>query len=366
MAEVFISYSREDTNIVRNIADGLQRSGINVFWDSSRLSSGDFMGRLAAELRQSKCVVVCWSRRAVQSQWVLSECRVAATRSKLLPVKIEPIHDSDIPVPFAEISARDLSSWRGGLADRQWQCLWDDVKSLLLRGAGRHQPPDPAAIRSTIRAAVDKAGGSISQAHVAAALTTRWPEQAGPAGWFGYKRFGQFFRSLELDDVALDPTGPGRIVRIQHYAFEHERRGPRTASDFQLTLAQRVFIATGAPALPPAQYRAMLTTVAGAIQAGAASLAEITRRARDELQSSGTQIGRGHISFAAKGALIDGLDLMQRPMEPVVVARHFANSLADLCRSGGLELNMEERTHLLGVVGFADRIGTEQPQLARG
>lgn len=74
MADVYISYAREDRDIASHLAQLLQRSGLTVFFDMEALVSGhDFTKAIAEALHQAKAVVVLLSVNTKRSTWVQRE-----------------------------------------------------------------------------------------------------------------------------------------------------------------------------------------------------------------------------------------------------------------------------------------------------
>ena len=57
MADVFISYAREDRAVAQLLAQGLEAGGRSVWWDREILPGNDFAELIAAELARAKAVV---------------------------------------------------------------------------------------------------------------------------------------------------------------------------------------------------------------------------------------------------------------------------------------------------------------------
>jgi hypothetical protein len=107
MADVFLSYAREDRQRAAKIAQALEARGCSVWWDG-RLGYGKSFHRLIKqELDASRCVVVLWSRASVDSDWVLSEAAEGKRRQILLPAIIDP--DVRIPLEFDRLHTADLT-----------------------------------------------------------------------------------------------------------------------------------------------------------------------------------------------------------------------------------------------------------------
>jgi hypothetical protein len=117
MADVFISYKREERALVERIAEQLKGLGISVWFDS-RLPSGEsFDEEINREIHAAKCVLVCWSPGAVQSQWVRAEAAIGRERDVLATVMLAPTR---LYPPFNLIHTIDLSTWDGRDTDPAW------------------------------------------------------------------------------------------------------------------------------------------------------------------------------------------------------------------------------------------------------
>ncbi len=128
MADVFVSYTKDDRNIARQFATGLEREGFSVWWDQA-IHAGEAFDRATEQaLADARAVVVLWSRRSVESDWVRAEATEARATGRLVPVMIEPCKR---PVIFELIHTADLASWSGDATDTRWRTLIDDLRSTI-------------------------------------------------------------------------------------------------------------------------------------------------------------------------------------------------------------------------------------------
>jgi len=58
MADVFISYAREDADTARRFADGFQAAGFSVWWDDALRSGEAFDESIERALREAGCETV--------------------------------------------------------------------------------------------------------------------------------------------------------------------------------------------------------------------------------------------------------------------------------------------------------------------
>ena len=86
MADVFISYAREDRPFAARLAHALEAGGRTVWWDREVLPGKDFAQLISAELDQAKAVVVIWSPASTPSGWVRDEAQEGLERGVLVPV----------------------------------------------------------------------------------------------------------------------------------------------------------------------------------------------------------------------------------------------------------------------------------------
>lgn len=98
MSQVFISYSRKDIDVVRQLAKDLENSGFNTWWDTTNLAGGDTWARTIQQaLRASEYCIVVLSSDAVESVWVEKEYTYAIG----LHIKVIPILYKTCEVPMA-------------------------------------------------------------------------------------------------------------------------------------------------------------------------------------------------------------------------------------------------------------------------
>ena len=128
MADVFISYSRDDAKIARLFADAFQSADLTVWWDDALRSGEAFDESIERALREAKAVVVLWSASSVTSRWVRAEATQADRNRTLVPVMIEACQR---PIIFELTHTADLSHWHGNNEDKAWQGLVADVLRLI-------------------------------------------------------------------------------------------------------------------------------------------------------------------------------------------------------------------------------------------
>lgn len=148
MPDVFLSYSRQDQPVARYFAEGLGREGLSVWWDQA-LNAGEAFDRVTEKaLEDARAVVVLWSKRSVDSDWVRAEATRAQANHRLVPVEIEPCKR---PIKFELTHTADLAGWNGNDADPRWRAFIEGLKRFT---APAGQLQSAAAAESTSRPAV--------------------------------------------------------------------------------------------------------------------------------------------------------------------------------------------------------------------
>ena len=100
MADVFISYAKEDHSLASLLAARLEAEGYTVWWDTHLITGDSFRKRIMTELGRARAVIVIWTRHSIESDWVQSEAGRAHAARTLVPVKDPALEYSDIPPPF--------------------------------------------------------------------------------------------------------------------------------------------------------------------------------------------------------------------------------------------------------------------------
>jgi len=137
MADVFISYSRENEPLVRRLAEAVKREGYSLWWDDElppHLVYGDV---IAEEIGKAKSAIVVWSEAAARSEWVRAEADLARNQKKLVQTSIDGRMP---PMPFNQLHFVSIGDWRG----EDDHPGWSRVKESLAALSGRPAAPRPA------------------------------------------------------------------------------------------------------------------------------------------------------------------------------------------------------------------------------
>jgi TIR domain len=137
MADVFISYAREDRDHAVALASAISERGWSVWWDRKMLHGTQFRKVIGRELDAARSVIVLWSTHGVESEFVLDEASEGARRNILIPVLIDNV---PLPLGFRGIHTADLTNWSPG-SPAELEDVLASVAAML--GADPPKPPAP-------------------------------------------------------------------------------------------------------------------------------------------------------------------------------------------------------------------------------
>ena len=110
MADVFLSYARQDRVRIAKLAERLEAAGHTLWWDRQIDGGSHFSADIEREIKAARVVVVAWSKHAVTSHWVRDEAGVAFEADKLVAVSLD---GTAPPMGFRQIHAIDMRSGEG-------------------------------------------------------------------------------------------------------------------------------------------------------------------------------------------------------------------------------------------------------------
>lgn len=146
-SDVFLSYARDDRAVAGSLADALRQRGWSVFWDYDIRAGDDWTQCIASEVQDAGCVVVLWSRRSVDSEWVRKEAEAGAERKRLVPVLLEA---ASLPGSFAALNGVSLIGWRPGVPHEGFRDLLENVVGMIGGEPWKRQAFE-AALRNVTR-----------------------------------------------------------------------------------------------------------------------------------------------------------------------------------------------------------------------
>jgi adenylate cyclase len=143
MADVFVSYARNDKVRVAPLVAAIEAKGWSVWWDPEITPGQQFDDQIDAEIAAALAVLVVWTPASVVSRWVRGEAREAAERGILVPVRFE---QARLPMDVRAIHTTDLDGWAENSASPQAQEFLRALGALIARSqASRPAKPGSAS-----------------------------------------------------------------------------------------------------------------------------------------------------------------------------------------------------------------------------
>jgi hypothetical protein len=137
MADLFLSYAREDRACAELLATALSGRGWTVWWDRQIQVGRSFSEVIERELDQARCVIVLWSRHSLASDWVQNEAAEAARKRSLVPVRIEDVRP---PLEFRRLQTADLFDWQRGFDSPEFDACLASIERLVGDTVGHPMP----------------------------------------------------------------------------------------------------------------------------------------------------------------------------------------------------------------------------------
>ena len=144
MAEIFVSYAREDRARVAPLVAALEAQGWSVWWDPAISPGQEFDRLINKELEEARAVIVVWTPASVDSRWVRGEAREAADRGVLVPVRFD---GARLPLDVRAMHTTDLDHWKEDQSGAEFHELCRALRALLKGDdvARAAAPPKPSA-----------------------------------------------------------------------------------------------------------------------------------------------------------------------------------------------------------------------------
>ena len=177
MADVFVSYAREDRARAEQLARALQAEGLDVFWDTEIPPGQTWADYIEGKLAQCKALIVLWSEHSTKSQWVREEARMGRDKGILIPAMID---NSQAPFGFGEVQAANLATWRGQGDHAEWRRFLDAVKRLAGTSTSAPRAAAPQQTASPPRMQMPPIGAASAQMMQQA--RAQWKLVAGVVG----------------------------------------------------------------------------------------------------------------------------------------------------------------------------------------
>jgi adenylate cyclase len=142
LADIFVSYSRQDRGVVLPLVEALEAEGWSLWWDPEITPGEEFDSLISRELERARSLVVIWTPQSVDSRWVRGEARDAADRGVLVPVRFQA---AKLPIDFRAVHTTDLDDWGENAQSPAFRALCKALEAKL------GPPPRKAASAPVVR-----------------------------------------------------------------------------------------------------------------------------------------------------------------------------------------------------------------------
>lgn len=107
MADIFLSYQRNDRHLAGRVAKALSLEGFSVWWDENLTSREQWDRTIEREIAAAERVIVLWTASSVDSDWVRIEANYARNcqPSKLTQMRFD---EANVPIAFSMIQYFDF------------------------------------------------------------------------------------------------------------------------------------------------------------------------------------------------------------------------------------------------------------------
>ncbi len=234
MADVFLSYAREDSGGVVPMRDRLQALGLSLFVDTDGgIHAGDsFPQVIADQVLASKAVLACWTPHSLTRPWCRRECLLAREQRKLVPVAIAPVGPADLK-EFIDASYEDLTDFEGQDQHFGWSQTLRALARTIDLWAEVHldEAPDAFALAARLRVAAVSARPKTSNGGVEAGPIPRielWSRLKKATDIDRLNRFAESFpgtaECFEARELIAALEAHGRVDKEFRYQKLDEER----------------------------------------------------------------------------------------------------------------------------------------------
>jgi hypothetical protein len=128
VADIFLSYAREDRDRIKILVDWLEKQGWAIWWDRRIPPGKTYDQVIEGALNAARCIIVVWSKDSVASEWVRNEAEEGSSRKILVPILIDDVR---APLGFRRMQAANLVDWSGDPQNPELESLFQAVADTL-------------------------------------------------------------------------------------------------------------------------------------------------------------------------------------------------------------------------------------------
>jgi hypothetical protein len=145
MADIFISYKRQERTRIVPLAQALESLGYTVWWDLELIAGEKWKRRIKSELDAARCVIVTWTVQSVgedglyASEWIEKEAEEGHARGVLVPAQLDK---GRVAWDHKQVQYADLTDWRGAEDHAGLQVL---IEGIVRLAGTRQRPPNREA-----------------------------------------------------------------------------------------------------------------------------------------------------------------------------------------------------------------------------
>ena len=153
---IFLSYAHDDRLKAQNLAAALAGRGYTLWWDELIEGGAQFARSIRDALEAADAVVVLWSAKSIESDWVQDEAAQGRDRKRLVPISLD---GSVPPLGFRQYQTIDLSGSRGKPSAAKVEAIDRAIRTAI---GGEARAPVRAPVTTSRRGALALGAGAVA------------------------------------------------------------------------------------------------------------------------------------------------------------------------------------------------------------
>jgi len=144
MSDIFISYSSEDRHRILPLVNALEKTGWSVFWNRMIPPGRSWRQVIGSAIQDSRAMVVVWTEKSIQSEWVHEEADVGRRKGILFSVLLDNVEP---PFGFGLLQSANLVAWNDDSSYPIFIQLIESIATLLEPGQTTLNAEEPYKAR---------------------------------------------------------------------------------------------------------------------------------------------------------------------------------------------------------------------------